>query len=184
MQKQRGRSPNHFAAHYIAQLAALRLKESISGWVCVSYKQNQNKKIKARLEAEHFVIVFVLFTFILAVLYFLFAFYDFGLLQMSRPAWAVHRLVVHSVGFHSTSFVIPMLLHVSRFWSLWLTITFLEQISRAFNLPDHDVMSWCSNGLLSLCSVVLLISKIKFETKIKLVSLPLLRANKQRKCGI
>ena len=101
-----------------AQLAALRLKESISGWVCVSYKQNQNKKITARLEAELFVFVFVLFTFILAVLYFLFAFYDFGLLQMSRPAWAVHRLVVHSVGFHSTSFVIPMLLLVSRFRSL------------------------------------------------------------------
>ena len=51
------------------------------------------------------------------------------------------------------------------------------------NLPCLQ-SSWCSNGLLSLCCVVLLISKIKFETKIKWVSLPLLRANKQRKCGI
>ena len=77
--------------------------------------------------------------------------------------------------------------HVVACFKVSVTLTynyFLEQISRAFNLPDHDLMSWCSNSLLSLCCVVLLISKIKFETKIKWVSLPLLRANKQRKCGI
>ena len=89
-------------------------------WMGVCFIQAKSKQKDHSQIGSRAICVCVCTFFILAVLYFLFAFYDFGLLEMSRPAWAVHRLVVHSVGFHSTStsFVIPMLLHVSRFWSL------------------------------------------------------------------
>ena len=81
----------------------------------------------------------------------------------------------------SLDFDIVCYSHVVACVKVLVTLTYNYLIGT--NLPCLQ-SSWCSNGLLSLCCVVLLISKIKFETKIKLVSLPLLRANKQRKCGI